>query len=141
MKSSFGLRAAYVISLLVGVFLVVSGVLLLFFRPIADALFDLHGDHSLTANSLATEVGVRQLVIGLIIAVLSMLKERKALGMVMVIGWLVPLADFIDYAPVIGVVSALRHGATVPVVLIAGVILLMRKSREEESPQRTQKKT
>jgi hypothetical protein len=115
--------------------LTVSGLLLLFFRPGADWLFDLGGAHSLTSNSLAAEVGVRQTVIGLVIAVLAVLRERRALGVVMVLGWLVPLADFLDFAPVVGVVSALRHGATVPVVLVTGIALLRMPSRGSGSPR------
>ncbi len=79
---------------------------------------------------LSSEMGIRQLVLGLIIVVFSVLRERKALGITMVIGWLVPLLDFVEFSRTLGVISALRHGIPALVVLAVGIFLLTVKKKE-----------
>jgi len=103
MKEKSRGRIPLTLCVLVGLFLLMSGVLVLFVRPAAEALFDLHGGNSISGNPLASAVGIRQLAIGSMIILLA----------------LVPLADFLSFSGQIGVVSALRHGGTVP--LVAGL--------------------
>ena len=112
---------------LVGVVLFVSGMLALFIPWAADVLFDLPAGHSISGNPLAGAFGIRQLGIGTMIIVLALLRELRGLGIVMVVGAIVPLADFFIFSTQIGVVSSLRHGATVPVVAGLGVYLLVSK--------------
>ncbi|MCB9271942.1 MAG: DUF4267 domain-containing protein [Lewinellaceae bacterium] len=115
--------------LLPGIFLIVSGILLLFFPDLSQALFDFPGK-TISKEPIAHALGVRQLAIGLMIVALSVSRQTKALGFVMVIGAIVPMADFLIFQPVIGTVSAMRHFAPVPFIFGLGVYLLA-KSRNK----------
>jgi hypothetical protein len=129
-KSNGLLNTVYVVSALIGVFLVVSGTTLVFFKPVADVIFGVSGSASMVLDPLSSEMGIRQLALGLIIFLLAVFREKNALGITMTIGWLVPLLDFVEFSHTIGVVSALRHGIPVPIVLGAGILLLTVKKKE-----------
>ena len=113
--------------IIVGLFLFASGIFALFIQSAADVVFDLHGDNSISGNTLAGAFGIRQLAIGSMIIVFALLRQFKGLGIVMLVGAIVPLADFLLFSAQIGVVSALRHGMMVPAILGIGVYLLVSK--------------
>ncbi|MDF1613243.1 DUF4267 domain-containing protein [Stygiobacter electus] len=115
--------------LLPGIFLIVSGILLLFFPVPAQSLFDLPSVDFLQ-KPIALAMGVRQFSIGLTITVLSLKKQAKALAYVMLIGAIVPLSDFIIFTPIIGILSALRHFATVPFIFGIGLYLLIKSNKK-----------
>ena len=120
MKNPKGLRIAQYLCLFPGIFLIVSGSMLLLTSKNAEVLFDLDELDS----TLALAMGIRQLAMGTIIVMLALTRQVKALGLVMVIGAIVPMSDFFIFSPVIGWVSALRHAAAVPVILGLGFYLL-----------------
>jgi hypothetical protein len=129
-KSNGLLNTVYLISALVGLFLVVSGIALVFFKPVADLIFGTTGTASMVSDALSSEMGIRQLALGLVIFVFAVLREKKALGITMAIGWLVPLLDFVEFSRTLGVVSALRHGIPALIVLLVGSFLLIAKRKE-----------
>jgi hypothetical protein len=120
MKNPKGLKVAQNLCLLPGVFLVASGAMLLLTSKAAEPLYDLQD----LDTPLALGMGIRQLVLGVIIIMLTLTRQLKALGLVMVIGAIVPMTDFFIFAPVIGWTSALRHIVSVPFVLGLGFYLL-----------------
>jgi len=120
MKNPKGLKVAQNLCLLPGAFLVVSGAMLLLTLQTAQVVFDLKD----LDNPLALGLGIRQLAIGAIIVMLALSRQVKSLGLVMVIGAIIPMSDFFIFSPVIGWVSALRHLAPVPLILGLGFYLL-----------------
>lgn len=121
------IKRAQIICLFPGLFLIVSGLLILFSPNTAGVIFDLK-EIDQFKEPLALAMGIRQLAIGLMITFLALSSQARALGLVMLIGALVPLTDFLVFYPVIGWVSALRHA--IPVLLIAGLgIYLLRQTR------------
>ncbi len=114
-----------VISYLPGLFLVISGLLLIFAPTTADALFGHKGMSSIDDNSLAASLGVRQLAIGLMIVILAIFRQVKALGLIMIVGSIVPLVDFIAFYPIAGLLSTMRHVVVFPIVLVFGIYLLI----------------
>jgi len=126
----FGCAVSLVPSVLIGLFLIVSGGLLIWGQQAPAILFDMRGGATFESDPLTTAMGIRQFCIGLMIVSLASLRQTKALGVIMIIGALVPLADFISFIPRIGVLSAMRHGGIVPVVLAVGLFFLTRKSTD-----------
>ncbi|MDF1612567.1 MAG: DUF4267 domain-containing protein [Stygiobacter sp.] len=123
------INIARLLCLLPGIFLIVSGILLLFFPVPAQSLFDLPSINFLK-EPIALAMGVRQFSIGLTITVLSLTKQIKALAYVILIGAIVPLSDFIIFTPIIGMLSALRHFATVPFIFGIGLYLLIKNNKK-----------
>lgn len=120
MKNPKRLKVAQYLCLFPGIFLVVSGSMLLLTAEAAKVIFDLEDLDS----TLALAMGIRQLAMGTIIVMLALTRQVKALGLVMVIGAIVPMSDFFIFSPVIGWESALRHAAAVPIILGLGFYLL-----------------
>lgn len=128
MKNPKGLKVAQYLCLLPGIFLVVSGSMLLLSSKSAEVLFDLDDLDS----TLALAMGIRQLAMGTIIIMLALTRQVRALGLVMVIGAIVPMSDFFIFSPVIGWASALRHALAVPVILGLGFYLLLPLNHRHE---------
>ena len=105
-----------------GIFLIVSGLLILFFPNSASLLFDIKNIDTLK-QPMALAMGIRQLSIGLMITVLVLSKQLKALGLIMLIGAIVPLTDFFIFSASLGWVSSLRHAAPVPLIFGLGIYL------------------
>ncbi len=124
MVNEKGLRIAKYLCLLPGLFLVISGMLLLFAPSVAANLYGIIDAATLHDNEWALSMGIRQFAIGLMIVALALANEVKALGIIMVIGAIVPFADFLIFKSSIGWVSALRHAAPVPFILGLGIYLL-----------------
>ncbi|HRV84914.1 MAG TPA: hypothetical protein P5275_08640 [Saprospiraceae bacterium] len=64
--------------LLPGIFLIVSGILLLFFPDLSQALFDFPGK-TISKEPIAHALGVRQLAIGLMIVLFQSPDKQKLL--------------------------------------------------------------
>ncbi len=105
-----------------GIFLIVSGLMILFFPNSASVLFDIKNIGTLK-EPMALAMGIRQFSIGLMIAALVLSNQLKALGLIMLIGAIVPLTDFFIFSSSIGWVSALRHAAPVPLIFGLGLYL------------------
>ncbi len=123
MKKEKGIKIARYLCLFPGVFLIVSGLLLLLFPVAAGELFDIDNIEILR-QPMALAMGVRQFAIGLMITALVFTNQLRALAYIMLIGAIVPLTDFFLFSQSTGVVSALRHAAPVPVILGLGSYLL-----------------
>ncbi len=128
MKNPKGLKVAQYLCLFPGVFLIVSGSMLLLNMQAAELLFDMQD----LDTPLALALGIRQLAMGSIIVMLALTRQLKALGLVMVIGSIVPISDFFIFSPVIGWASALRHAASVPIILGLGFYLLLPLNHHHE---------
>jgi hypothetical protein len=76
--------------------------------------------------ALAPGVGTRQLAIGLIIIVFALRRQAAALGMVLLIGSIVPVGDFTIAGKAFGYAAAIRHLITLPFSLILGLVLVRR---------------
>ncbi|KIA88039.1 DUF4267 domain-containing protein [Kaistella jeonii] len=116
------IKIAQYLCLLPGIFLIVSGVMILIFPNAASVLFDIKNIDTLK-EPMALSIGIRQLSIGLMITILVLSNQLKALGLIMLIGAMVPLTDFFVFSPLIGWISALRHAAPVPLIFGLGLFL------------------
>jgi hypothetical protein len=76
--------------------------------------------------ALAPGVGTRQLAIGLIIIVSALRRQAAALGMVLLIGSIVPVGDFAIAGKAFGYAAAIKHLITLPFSLILGLVLVRR---------------
>ena len=124
------IKIAQYLCLIPGVFLIISGLLVLFASNGAAALFDMN-DIETFKTPFAFAMGIRQIAIGLIITVLAYSEQIKALGIVMLIGSIVPISDFIIFGNAIGWVSSLRHAASVPMILSLGFYILNQLKKSE----------
>lgn len=122
MEIKKGTKLALALCLLPGIFLIVSGTMLLFAQESASTLYDM----PLQDSPIVLGMGIRQLAIGLMIVILAVLRETRALGFIMIIGSIVPLSDFFIFSSTIGWVSALRHAGPVPIIFGLGIYLLFR---------------
>lgn len=117
----------FVLSLGVGASLVAIGLLLLFDPRAGKRAFgkdpgeeDDHTFHRAT--------GIRQAYIGALIILLALVRERRALGALLVTASVVPAADFLLAlkAPDGGLGKALRHAPSVPLIVALGLHFLRR---------------
>ncbi len=122
MTTAKKIKIAKYLCLFPGIFLIVSGLMILLFPDSASLLFDIKNIDTLK-EPMALAMGIRQFSIGLMITVLVLSNQLKALGLIMLIGAIVPLTDFFVFSPLIGWVSALRHAASVPLILGLGLYL------------------
>lgn len=125
-------RIASLLCLFPGAFLLVSGILLLFASQAASALYGMQ-DMVLMQSPIAQGMGIRQFAIGLAITVLALGRQPKSLAYVMLIGALVPLADFFIFGPAIGWASSLRHAGPVPLILVFGIYLFIQTRKKPVS--------
>ena len=125
------IRIAKYLCLLPGVFLIISRLIMLISPDGAGLLFGI-ADIEKLKEPMALAMGIRQLTIGLMITILAFSNQNKALGLIMFIGAIVPLSDFIIFSTSIGWISSLRHLAPVPFILGLGLYLLY-KTRETDS--------
>ncbi len=125
-----GIKIAKYLCLFPGVFLVVSGLLILLLPNSAGVLFDIK-DIDTLKEPMALAMGIRQLAIGSMITLLALSNQLKALGLIMLIGALVPLTDFIVFSASIGWVSSLRHAAPVPLIFGLGFYLMYQIRKSE----------
>ena len=116
------IKVAKYLCLLPGIFLIISGLMILLFPYSASLLFDIKNINTLK-EPMALAMGIRQFSIGLMITVLVLSNQLKALGLIMLIGAIVPLTDFFIFSSSIGWVSSLRHAAPVPLIFGLGQYL------------------
>ncbi len=118
-----GIKIAKYLCLVPGIFLIASGLMVLCFPSFASTLFDIK-DINVFKEPMAKAMGIRQLAIGLMIIILVLTNQIKALGLIMLIGALVPFSDFLIFSSSIGWVSSLRHAGPVPLIFGLGIYLL-----------------
>ncbi|MCB0643923.1 MAG: DUF4267 domain-containing protein [Phaeodactylibacter sp.] len=124
MTENRGLTIATYLSLVPGVFLLISGLLILLAPDAAAVLFDI-SDADSFKEPLSLAMGIRQVAIGLMITTLVFSNQLQALGIILIVGALVPLADFFLFGPTNGWTSALRHAGPIPLILGLGIYLLL----------------
>jgi hypothetical protein len=122
MTSTKKIKIAQYLCFFPGLFLIVSGLMILILPNSASLIFDIKNINTLK-EPMALAMGIRQFSIGLMITLLVFSNQVKALGFIMLIGALVPLTDFFIFSPLIGWISALRHPAPVPLIFGLGLYL------------------
>lgn len=118
------------LSALLGLFLCATGALFFAKPEFAVSLFGVDSSH-MADLPLAGAIGARQLALGLAIVALALRGENKSLGMLLIIGSLVPVVDGYIASGEQGMAAGLRNWATAPVSLLLGIILSISKVRAE----------
>ena len=108
---------------LLGAFVSLVGLALIVSPFNAVQAFGIDPSH-MADISLAPGIGVRQLVLGLIIVLLAIRRDASALGATLLLGSLIPLADFVIAGKALGYGAAIRHLITLPFSLLLGIALV-----------------
>jgi hypothetical protein len=103
----------------IGAFLTVSGALLLAAPAAGLAVFGL----SEGGDGLLPAVGVRQFAFGLVILLLAVLREPRALAVVLLVGAAVPAVDGWLVWLSAGPMAAVRHLLAIPACVGLGALL------------------
>ncbi|MES2799868.1 MAG: DUF4267 domain-containing protein [Bacteroidota bacterium] len=117
---------AVLLSILVAFFLVISGLLLLFSPHYSGLLYDVT-DLERMNTSITWAMGIRQLVLGVMFIALIYFKQFKAFGIVLLAGSLIPFTDFFLFCNETGWLSALRHLASIPILIGLGMYFFSNK--------------
>jgi len=122
-------KIAITIAFLTGLGMMFIGARFLLSPEIAEAgygiHFNEHGDYSFHYIK-----GIRDVFTGLLICILIITRQRKALGTLLAVGTIIPVVDMIivlskDYN---GITQAIPHISAIIVCAVSGTILLMRKT-------------
>ncbi len=116
---------ALILAGLLGAFISLVGLWLMTSPFNAVQAFGIDPSH-LADIALAPGLGVRNLALGLIILVLALMRNARALGTVLLLGSIVPLGDFAIAGKALGYAAAARHLVTLPFSLALGLILVRR---------------
>jgi hypothetical protein len=123
-------KISYTIAFLLGLGMIFLGTRFYISPEVATAgygiQFNAHGDYSFHYIK-----GIRDIFSGLIICVFVLLNERRALGITLLAGTMIPLNDMLivlskSYN---GVLQALPHIIAIIICFVFGVILLATKSK------------
>lgn len=121
-------RISYIIALLLGMGMIFLGVRFFISQEEATAgygiRFNAHGDYSFHYIK-----GIRDIFSGLVICVLVLMKERRALGVTLLAGTMIPVTDMLivlskSYN---GVIQAIPHITAIIICAVCGIILLATK--------------
>jgi len=87
--------------------------------------FNAHGDYSFDYIK-----GIRDLFAGLLICILVLSKQIKALGITLAVGTIIPVADMLIVLskPYNGIAQAIPHITAIIICSVIGTILLTRKT-------------
>jgi hypothetical protein len=127
-------RISITIAFLTGLGMIFIGTRFLLAPEIAEAgygiHFNAHGDYSFHYIK-----GIRDVFTGLLICLLILTKQIKALGITLLVGTIIPVADMLivltkDYTTV---VQAIPHISAIIVCAVFGTILLMHKTSNKAS--------
>lgn len=121
-------KISYVIAFLLGLGMIFLGARFFVSPEVATAGFGIHynanGDYSFDYIK-----GIRDIFSGLIICVFVLIKERRALGVTLLAGTMIPVNDMLivlskSYN---GVLQALPHIIAITICAVFGIILLVTK--------------
>ena len=121
-------KISYAIAFLTGLGMIFLGARFLLSPDIAEAGYGIHfneqGDYSFHYIK-----GIRDIFSGLVMCVFVLMKERRALGVTLLAGTMIPLTDMLivlskSYN---GVLQAIPHISAIIVCSIFGIILLAAK--------------
>jgi hypothetical protein len=127
-------RISITIAFLTGLGMIFIGTRFLLAPEIAEAgygiHFNAHSDYSFHYIK-----GIRDVFTGLLICLLILTKQIKALGITLLVGTIIPVADMLivltkDYTTV---VQAIPHISAIIVCAVFGTILLMHKTSNKAS--------
>ena len=118
-------RISYIIAFLLGLGMIFLGVRFFISPEVATAgygiRFNAQGDYSFHYIK-----GIRDIFSGLVICIFVLLKERRALGVTLLAGTMIPVADMLivlgkSYN---GVLQALPHITAIIICAVFGIVLL-----------------
>ena len=118
-------RISYIIAFLLGLGMIFLGARFFISPEVATAgygiRFNAQGDYSFHYIK-----GIRDVFSGLVICILVLLKERRALGVTLLAGTMIPVADMLivlgkSYN---GVLQALPHITAIIICAVFGIVLL-----------------
>ena len=121
-------RISYIIAFLLGLGMIFLGVRFFISPEVATAgygiRFNTQGDYSFHYIK-----GIRDIFSGLVICIFVLLKERRALGVTLLAGTMIPVADMLivlgkSYN---GVLQALPHITAIIICAVFGIVLLATK--------------
>jgi hypothetical protein len=125
-------KISIAIAFLTGLGMIFIGTRFLLAPQIAEAgygiHFNAHGDYSFHYIK-----GIRDVFSGLVICLLILTKQIKALGITLAVGTIIPIADMLivlskDYN---GILQATPHIAAIVVCAAAGTVLIMSKTQNK----------
>ncbi len=105
-----------------GVFLALMGSVFLISPQVAVSAFGIDPSH-MADLALAPALGVRQVVYGCTLAALAASRKSSALGIVLLLGALVPIGDYFVAGQALGS-QAIRQLVTLPLFLVLGLVLV-----------------
>ena len=124
-------KISYTIALLLGLGMIFLGARFFLSPEVATAGYGIHfnvnGDYSFQYIK-----GIRDIFSGLLICVFVLMNERRALGMTLLAGTMIPVTDMLivlskSYN---GVIQAMPHIIAIVICAVFGIILLTTKSKE-----------
>jgi hypothetical protein len=127
-------KISITIAFLTGLGMIFIGARFLLSPEIAEAGYGIHfnaqGDYSFHYIK-----GIRDVFTGLLICILLLAKQTKALGITLVVGTIIPVVDMLivlskDYN---GVAQAIPHISAIIVCAVIGTILLISKTSNQAS--------
>jgi hypothetical protein len=125
-------KILYTVAFITGLGLIFIGARFLLSPETAEAGYGIHfneqGDYSFHYIK-----GIRDIFSGLLISVFVLLNERRALGVTLIAGTLVPLTDMLiviskSYN---GVLQAIPHITAIIICFVTGIILLTTKPTQK----------
>ena len=125
-------KISYAIALILGLAMIFLGVRFFTNPDAATAAFGIkfnaQGDYSFHYIK-----GIRDVFSGLLICAFVLMKERRALGVTLLAGTMIPLNDLLIVInkPYTGIGEAMSHSIAAAVCAIFGMILLIAKPKQQ----------
>ncbi|WP_367867041.1 DUF4267 domain-containing protein [Pedobacter sp. WC2423] len=125
-------KISYTIALLLGLGMIFLGARFFLSPEVATAGYGIHfnvnGDYSFQYIK-----GIRDIFSGLLICVFVLMNERRALGVTLLAGTMIPVTDMLivlskSYN---GVIQAMPHIIAIVICAVFGIILLTTKSKKQ----------
>lgn len=118
-------KISYVAAFITGLGLLFIGIRFLLSPEIAEAAYGVHF-HEQADYSFHYIKGIRDTFSGLLICVLVLMKERRALGVTLVAGTIIPVADMLIVLNKTynGIPQAIPHVIAIIICAVFGIILL-----------------
>ena len=125
-------RISYVVAFITGLGLIFLGCRFLLSPEIAEAGYGIHFSEQ-DDYSFHYVKGIRDIFSGLLICVFVLINERRALGMTLLVGTIVPVADMLIVLskPYNGPTQAIPHISAIIICFVVGIILLAMRSTKK----------
>ena len=124
-------KIATALAFLTGLGMIFLGTRFLLSPEVAEAGYGLHFNQQ-GDDSFHYIKGIRDIFSGIVLCVLALLKERRALGVAILTGTIIPVVDLLivlskDYN---GITQAIPHISAIVICSVSGAILLFSKSQK-----------